>query len=98
VETIKKISTRIRIPRPSCIVLLNVAALGVIAIVLSTRVSHDHQSEIASMLRASHRLVKTIVVNCDLAKDCGVTSQRFALQEVPLGYTHSAALCPGRFE
>jgi len=50
------------------------------------------------MLRASHRLVKTVIVNCDLAKDCGVTSQRFALQEVPLAYTYTAALCPGRFE
>jgi len=78
--------------------LLNVAALGVIVVVLSTRVSHDHESEIASMLRASHRLVKTVIVNCDLAKDCGVTSQRFALQEVPLAYTYTAALCPGRFE
>jgi hypothetical protein len=78
--------------------LLNVAALGVIAVVLSTRVSHDHNPEIDSTLRASHRLVKTVIANRDLAKDCRVTSHCFALQEVPLGYTHSVAVCPGRFD
>jgi hypothetical protein len=63
-----KTATVLRVPKPSWIMLLNVAALGVLALVLSNEAAYDHKSEIDSAVRASRKMVAAVVANRDLGK------------------------------
>jgi hypothetical protein len=63
-----KITTVLRVPRPSCITLLNVAALAVFALVLSNQATYHHRTEIDSAVRASRKMVDAVVANRDLGK------------------------------
>jgi hypothetical protein len=64
-----KFATALRIPKPSWIMLFNLTILAVLVVVVSNKVSRDHQSQIDSTVRASHRLVRAVVANRDLSKD-----------------------------
>jgi hypothetical protein len=63
-----KIATVLRVPKPSWIMLLNFAALGIIALVLSNQASYGHKSEVDSAMRASRRMVDAVVTNRELVR------------------------------
>ena len=75
-------------PKPSWITLFNLAILAVLVMVVSNKVSQDHQSQIDSTVRASHRLVRAVVANRDLSRDASLAPHRFASQEGSVECTH----------
>jgi hypothetical protein len=79
-----KFATALRIPKPSWIMLFNLAILAVLVMVVSNKVSHDHQSQIDSAVRASHRLVRAVISNRDLSKNETIAPRHFASQETPV--------------
>jgi hypothetical protein len=91
-----KIATTTKLPKPSGIMLLNLAVLGVLALVLSNKISHEHQAEIESAVRASHKMVRAVVANRDLGMIERPDS--CASQEAPLGYAGTVAGSTVRFE
>jgi hypothetical protein len=72
------------VPKRSCIMLLNLTVLGVLALVLSNKISHEHQAAIESAVRASHKLVKAAVDTRDLARNAGVRPDRCTSEEAKL--------------
>jgi hypothetical protein len=69
-DTIVKLATRLRIPKPSGIMLLNIVALAMVAFfAVSNKLPHEHQAQIASAVRASDKLVKAIRANRDMPRD-----------------------------
>jgi hypothetical protein len=93
-----KTLTVLRIPRPSGILLLNVAILAVLALVLNNRISHQHQAEIESAVRASHKLVKAVVDTRDLARSERLRHDSCAAQEATLANAQALTVLIGRFE
>jgi hypothetical protein len=93
-----KLATGRKLPKNSCITLLNCAVLAVLVLVVSNKISHEHQAEIESAVRASHKLVKAVVDNRDLAGTEGVRPSTCASQEAPLEAAYPAAVTTGRFE
>jgi Flp pilus assembly protein CpaB len=93
-----KIATTTKLPKPSGIMLLNLAVLGVLALVLSNKISHEHQAEIESAVRASHKMVRAVVANRDLGMIERVRPDSCASQEAPLGYAGTVAGSTVRFE
>jgi hypothetical protein len=91
-------TAKLRIPRPSGIVILNVTILVVLALLVSHKVSQDHKSEMDSARRASHRWVQAVAAQRDGLQDQRLVSHGWALRDVPRGHAPSMAGCPGRFE
>ena len=93
-----KIGTAAKLPKFSWIMALNAVALGVLIIALGSRVSFDHRSEIDSAVRASRRLVKSVVSNRDLARNERAAPCHLISREVPADDAEPVVAVLGRFE
>jgi hypothetical protein len=91
-------ATGSKVPKGSCIMLLNLAVLGVLALVLSNKMSHEHQAEIESAVRASHKWVKAVVDTRDLARNAGVEPDSCTAEEAKIGSARDVAVTKTRFE
>jgi hypothetical protein len=93
-----KLATHTKLPKPSGIMLLNLAVLGVLALVLSNKISHEHRAEIESAVRASHKMVRAVVANRDLGTIEKYRPDSCASLQAPLDYSSPVAGLTVRFE
>jgi hypothetical protein len=97
-ETTMKTAPTLKTLKPSGIAILNAAILVVLTFVVSNKVSQDHKSEIDSAMRASNRLVRSVVTKRDLVKDQRLASNSSPLPESQVVYIHSTISCIARDE
>jgi hypothetical protein len=93
-----KLATGSKIHKRCGIMLLNLAVLAMLALVLSNKISHEHQAAIESAVRASHKLVKAVVDTRDMALNDRVGPDRCTSEEAEIGTAHAMVVITGRFE
>jgi pilus assembly protein CpaB len=71
--------------------------LGILALVLSHKMLHQHMADLDAAERAAHKMVKVVVASRDLTRGEPVSNDRFAVREVPVDYVHQAAVRPDKF-
>jgi uncharacterized membrane protein len=64
-----KTATTVRLPRPSAITIFNIVVLIVLAILISNKVSREHEAQVQSAVRSSHRLIKAAAEKRERVKD-----------------------------
>ena len=69
-----KTATTTRLPRISAITIFNIVVLVVLAILISNKVSREHESQVESAIRSSHRLIKAAAGKRELVKDQRITT------------------------
>jgi hypothetical protein len=67
-------ATTTRLPRISAITIFNIVVLVVLAILISNKVSREHESQVESAIRSSHRLIKAAAGKRELVKDQRITT------------------------
>jgi hypothetical protein len=69
-----KTATTVRLPRPSAITIFNIVVLIVLAILISNKVSREHEAQVQSAVRSSHRLIKAAAEKRERVKDQRITT------------------------
>ena len=69
-----KTAPTLRLPRISAIAIFNIVVLLVLAVLISNKVSHEHEAQVQSAIRSSHRLIKAAAQKRELVKDERVTT------------------------
>lgn len=64
-----KTATTARLPRFSAITIFNLFVLVMLAVLISNKVSREHESQLQSAIRSSHRLIKAAAEKRELVKD-----------------------------
>jgi hypothetical protein len=64
-----KTATTWRLPRPSAITIFNIVVLVVLAVLISNKVSREHEAQVQSAVRSSHRLIKAAAEKRERVKD-----------------------------
>jgi hypothetical protein len=63
-----------RLPRISAITIFNIVVLVILAVLISNKVSREHESQVESTIRSSHRLIKAAAEKRERVKDQRVTT------------------------
>ena len=58
-----------RLPRPNAITIFNIVVLIVLAVLISNKVSREHEAQVQSAVRSSHRLIKAAAEKRERVKD-----------------------------
>jgi hypothetical protein len=58
-----------RLPRISAITIFNIVVLLILAVLISNKVSREHESQVESAIRSSHRLIKAAAEKRERVKD-----------------------------
>jgi hypothetical protein len=58
-----------RLPRINAITIFNIVVLVILAILISNRVSREHEAQVESAIRSSHRLIKAASEKRERVKD-----------------------------
>jgi hypothetical protein len=69
-----KTATPQRLPRLSAITIFNLVVLVVLAILISNKVSREHEAQVQSAVRSSHRLIKAAAEKRERVKDQRITT------------------------
>ena len=69
-----KTATTVRLPRPGAITIFNIVVLIVLAILISNKVSRQHEAQVQSAVRSSHRLIKAAAEKRERVKDQRITT------------------------
>ena len=69
-----KTATTVRLPRISAITIFNIVVLLVLAVLVSNKVSHEHEAQVQSAIRSSHRLIKAAAEKRERVKDQRITA------------------------
>ena len=64
-----KTATPVRLPRPGAITILNIVVLVLLAILISNKVSREHEAQVQSAVRSSHRSIKAATEKPERATD-----------------------------
>jgi len=64
-----KTATTWRLPRPSAITIFNIVVLIVLAVLISNKVSREHEAQVQSAVRSSHRLIKAAAEKRERVRD-----------------------------
>jgi len=64
-----KTATTWRLPRPSAITIFNIVVLVVLAVLISNKVSREHEAQVQSAVRSSHRLIKAAAEKRERVRD-----------------------------
>ena len=58
-----------RLPRPNAITIFNIVVLIVLAVLISNKVPREHEAQVQSAVRSSHRLIKAAAEKRERVKD-----------------------------
>lgn len=64
-----KTAILVRLPKPSAITIFNIVVLVFLAILISNKVSPEHEAQIQSAVRSSHRFIKAAAEKRERVKD-----------------------------
>jgi len=64
-----KTATTVRLYRPSAITIFNIVVLIVLAVLICNKVSREHEAQVQSAVRSSHRLIKAAAEKRERVKD-----------------------------
>lgn len=58
-----------RLPRISAITIFNIVVLVILAVLISNKVSREHEAQVQQAIRSSHRFIKEAAGKRELVKD-----------------------------
>ena len=64
-----KTAITVRLPRLSAITIFNIVVLVILAVLISNKVSREHEAQVESAVRSSHRLIKAAAEKRERVKD-----------------------------